>query len=118
MTGQEENAREPEVGEDETAAAPLRLRYDDANLPQAFTEAVDSPRTGGGQDRMAPAQRVGGGLRCGVGEHRQDERFGVPERVPVIARAGQPLRRDRAPFGPGTGLQEVKQRETHRLLHR
>jgi hypothetical protein len=23
-----------------------RLRYDDANLPQAFTEAVDSPRTG------------------------------------------------------------------------
>ena len=37
--------------------------------------------------------------------------------MPVIARAGQPLCRDRASFGAGTGLQEVKQRETHRLLH-
>ena len=68
------------------------------------------------QRGVPPAQRVGGGMRCGVGQHRQHERLGVPERVPVVARAGQALRRDRASFGPGTGLQDVEQREPDRLL--
>ena len=65
---------------------------------------------------MAPAQRVRGGLRGRVGEHRQDEPLGVPEGVAVVARAGQALGRDRALFGPGAWLQGVDEREGHRLL--
>ena len=48
--------------------------------------------------RVPPAQRVAGRLRRGVGQHRQDEALGVPERVPVIARTGQALGGDRAPL--------------------
>ena len=36
---------------------------------------------------MAPAQRVGRRRRDGVAEHGQHEALGVPERVPVVARA-------------------------------
>ena len=36
---------------------------------------------------MPPAQRVGGRVRRGVGEQRQHEALGVPEGVPVVARA-------------------------------
>jgi len=61
-------------------------------------------------------QRVRGGAGRDVGEHRQDVRFAVPEAVPVIARAGQALRRDGPAFSAGAGLQHVKQREAHRLL--
>jgi hypothetical protein len=71
---------------------------------------------GHGQDRMTPAQDVGGGRRLRVGQHRQDERLGVPERVPVVAGAGQPLRRDGAHLGAGARLQDLEQREPHRLL--
>ena len=65
---------------------------------------------------MAPAQRVRGGLRRRVGEHRQDEPLGVPEGVAVVAGAGQALGRDRALLGAGAGLQRVEEREAHRLL--
>ncbi len=41
--------------------------------------------------RVPPAQRVPGRGRHRVGQHRQNEGLGVPERVPVVARAGQPL---------------------------
>ena len=54
--------------------------------------------------------------RRGVGQHRQHERLGVPERVPVVARAGQALGRDRAPLGPRARLQRVEEREAHGLL--
>ena len=65
---------------------------------------------------MAPAQRVGGSVRGRVGQHRQHERLGVPERVPVVAGAGQALGGDRAPLGPGARLEDVEEREPHRLL--
>ena len=57
-----------------------------------------------------------GGVRRGVGEHRQDERLGVPEGVAVVAGAGQALGGDRPPLGPGARLQHVEEREAHRLL--
>ena len=66
--------------------------------------------------RVAPAQGVSGRLRSRVGEHRQDEALGVPERVPVVAGAGQALGRDRAPLGARTGLERVEEREAHGLL--
>ena len=65
---------------------------------------------------VAPAQRVARRPRGGVGEHGQDEGLGVPERVPVIAGASQPLGRDRASLGPGARLEDVKEREADRLL--
>ena len=68
------------------------------------------------QGRVAPAQRVAGGVRRGVGQDGQDERLGVPEGVSVIAGAGQALGGDRAPLAPGARLQGVKEREAHRLL--
>ena len=37
--------------------------------------------------------------------------------MPVISRAGQALRRDRADFGAGTGLQNLEQREAYGLLN-
>ena len=66
--------------------------------------------------RVPPAERVGGRVRSGVGEHRQDEALGVPERVAVVAGAGQALRRDRALLGARAGLQRVEEREAHGLL--
>ena len=65
---------------------------------------------------MPPAERVGGRFRRGVGEHREDEALGVPEGVAVVAGAGQALRRDRAPLGPGARLEHVEEAEAHRLL--
>ena len=68
------------------------------------------------QRGVAPAQGIAGGVRRGVGEDRQNERFGVPEGVAVVARPGQPLRRDRAFLAAQTRLQGVKQREARSLL--
>ena len=65
---------------------------------------------------MAPAQRVAGGVRRGVGQDGQDEGLGVPEGVPVVAGPGQALGGDRAPLAAGARLQGVKEREAHRLL--
>jgi hypothetical protein len=68
------------------------------------------------QGGVAPAQRVGGGLRLGVGEHRQHVRLAVPEGVPVVAGPGQPLGGQAAALGSGAGLEDVEQREPDRLL--
>ena len=65
---------------------------------------------------VAPAQRVGGGVRLGVGEHREHERLGVPERVAVVAGAGQALGRDRAALRPRARLERVEEREADGLL--
>ena len=65
---------------------------------------------------MAPAQRVGDGARPAVREHRQHERLGVPERVAVVAGAGQALGRDRPLLAARAGLERVEQREADRLL--
>lgn len=79
------------------------------------------PQLGGSPTREVqggrpPAQRVGGGLRSGVDQHRQDEALAVPEGVAVITGAGQPLAGDGAAFGAGAGLQQMEQREADRLL--
>ena len=48
---------------------------------------------------MAPAAARRGTRPAGVGEHRQHERLGVPERVAVVAGPGQALGGDRARLG-------------------
>ena len=68
--------------------------------------------------RVAPQQRVARGLGCGVRQHRERVGLHVPEGVPVIAAAGQPLGRDRPLLRPRAGLQDVEERETHGLLQR
>ena len=68
------------------------------------------------EGRVAPPQRIGGSAGRRVRQHRKDEPLGVPERVSVVAGAGQALGADRTPFGPGSGLQRVEEREPHRLL--
>ena len=67
------------------------------------------PLLGQRQRAVPPAQRARGRVRRGDVEHRQHERLGVPERVPVVAGAGQALGRDRPvlaararPAGRGT----------------
>ena len=57
-----------------------------------------------------------GGVRRRVGQHRQHERLGVPERVAVVARPGQPLGGDRPLLAAGARLQRVEQPEADRLL--
>ena len=57
-----------------------------------------------------------GRLRSRVREHGQDEALRVPERVPVVAGAGEALCRDRALLGPGARLERVEEREAHGLL--
>src|SRR5436309_13795989 len=56
-------------------------------------------------------------MGSGIGQHRQDERLGVPEGVTVVAGARQPLCGDRSLLTPGTCLKSVKQREPNGLLH-
>ena len=65
---------------------------------------------------MAPPQRIRRGGRRRVGEHGQHEGLGVPEGVSVVAGPGQSLRRDCPSLGPRPCLQNVEQREAHRLL--
>src|SRR5215210_5968128 len=55
-------------------------------------------------------------MRDGVGQGLQDERLGVPERVSVVARAGQSLGGYRPPLRAGACLQGVEEREANRLL--
>ena len=75
------------------------------------------PRPGHLQGRVPPAQRVPGRARRGVGEHRQDVGLGVPERVAVVAGAGEALGRDRLALTAKTGLQDVEHADPHGLLH-
>src|SRR5215217_323037 len=55
-------------------------------------------------------------MQGGVGKGLQDERLGVPERVSVVARAGQSLAGYRPPLRAGARLQGVEEREADRLL--
>ena len=68
--------------------------------------------------RVPPAQHVARRVRRRVRQRLQHERLGVPERVPVVAGARQPLRRDRAQLGAAAGLQQLEEREAQRLLQR
>ena len=58
-----------------------------------------------------------GGVRRRVGQHREHEGLGVPERVPVVTRPGQAFGGDRPPLGPRGGLQHVEEPEPHGLLN-
>src|SRR5258706_6774489 len=68
------------------------------------------------ENRMAPAQGVGGSARESQRQHRQDEGLGVPESVAVVAGARQPFGRDGAPLRTRSRLQDVEEREAYRLL--
>ncbi len=95
----------------------------------ALLAADGAPREGGAaQAELAGPLRGAGRVLCrqrsawaaasghGVGQHRQHERLGVPERVAVVAGPGQALGRDGPALGPGAGLQHVEQAEPDRLL--
>ena len=74
------------------------------------------PLAGEIERRVPPAERVGRGARSGVREHGKHEPLGVPERVTVVPRAGQPFRPDRPTLGSRAGLQRVEDPEPHGLL--
>ena len=96
----------------------------------ALLPADGAPREGGAgepqragpllrsvQSVQSPPQRPGRRLRQRVRQHRQHERLGVPERVPVVAGSGQSLGGDHPGLHPGARLQHLEQREPDRLLH-
>ena len=71
--------------------------------------------------RVPPAERVARGIRRGVRERLQDEGLGVPERVPVVARApsgpsrGSPASRPaRSPAAAGTARSAASAAARHR----
>jgi hypothetical protein len=68
------------------------------------------------QRHVPPGEGVGRGRRMRVGQHRQHERLGVPEGVPVVPRPGQALGGDHPPFGARARLQDVEQPEPDGLL--
>jgi hypothetical protein len=82
--------------------------------PEQAERAGPSPRQV--EDGVPPAQRVGGSVRQGVGQQRQDEAFGVPEGMSVVSGTGQAFGGDGSPLGAGAGLQHVEQAEPDRLL--
>jgi hypothetical protein len=88
---------------------PRERRAPEPQLPGALLGELER--------QASPAQRVCHDMGSGVGQHRQDERLGVPEGVTFIAGARQPLCGDRPLLTPGTCLKSVKQREPNRLLH-
>ncbi len=102
------------------AGRPVGRALLSADGPPRERGAVQSqfggPLLGQIQGRGPPPQRVGHGVRRGIGEHRQHVSLGVPEGMAVIAGSGEPLGGDRAAFGAGTGLQQVEEPESHGLL--
>ena len=91
-----------------TNRAPRERRALQAQLCRPLAREVERP--------VAPSQGISDRVRCGVGQHRQHEGLGVPERVAVIAGTGQPLGGDRALLSPCARLQDVEQAEPQRLL--
>ena len=75
-----------------------------------------SPLPGQRKRRVPPAQLVGDGLGGRVGEHREHEGLGVPERVAVVTRAGQSLRGHGSLLSPRGRLQDVEEGEADGLL--
>src|SRR6266567_7826626 len=68
------------------------------------------------ENQVAPAQGVGGGVRHGQRQHRQDEDLRIPEGMAVVAGARQPLGRDGTPLRTRSCLQDMEEREAYRLL--
>ena len=94
-----------------TADRPPRERH-------ALEPELARPGLGEVQRGVAPRDRVARRGRRDVGEDRQRVRVHVPERVTVVAAAGQALGRDRSQLGARRGLDDVEQREADRLLER
>src|SRR5207253_2677835 len=95
----------------------------------AFVAADRAPREGGpfgpqlacalaGQveSGVTPAERVGRGARCRVGEHREDVPLRIPERMAVVTGAGETLPGNGALLCAGAGLESVEESETNSLL--
>ena len=61
-------------------------------------------------------EQAPGHLGRGVDQERQDIRLGVPEVVPLVARAGQSLGRDSVALAAQRGLQQAEQAEMEGLL--
>lgn len=103
------------------AGRPIGRAFLSANRPPRERRTLQveqfGPLLGQIEYGSAPAQRVGGRIGFGVGQHRQHETFGVPEGVAVIAGSGESLAGDRPPLGSHAGLDHVEQAEPHRLLH-
>ena len=74
------------------------------------------PLAGKVERRVTPAKSVSSCSRRCVRQHGQDEVLGIPERVAVVAGAGETLRADRALLGPRTGLKRVEERKANSLL--
>ena len=85
---------------------------------RALQVQLAGPRAGEVERRMAPAQRVAGRMRRDVRQDRQRVRLHVPERVAVVAAAGQPLRGDRPALGARSRLEHLEDGEAGRLLER
>src|SRR5262249_36591555 len=98
-------------------------------VPGAFLSTNRSPREGGAllaqlpgpnprpvERRVAPAQCVGGGVGHRIGEHWQNETFGIPEGVAVVPWSRQTLGRDGALLGAGASLEGVKEPKAYGLL--
>ena len=83
---------------------------------RALESELCRPLDGRRERAVPPPQRAGRRVGGGQGEHGQHEGLGIPEGVPVVPGAGQPLRRDRPVLAAGAGLQDVEQREAHGLL--
>ena len=102
------------------AGRPVRRALVAADRPPRERGAVEAQlaRALGGEveRRVAPVERIADGRGGGVGEHGQHEALGVPEDVPVVAVARQPLGGDRALLRARGGLQRVEEGEAHGLL--
>ena len=102
------------------AGGPVARAFLAGDRPPRESRAPESqlgrPLLRGRQRLVPPAQRAGGGIRGSQGQRRQHEHLGVPEGVPVVARPGEPLGRDRALLAARAGLQNMKQSEPHGLL--
>ena len=65
---------------------------------------------------MPPAERVGGGARRGVGEHRENESLRVPEGMAVVAGTRETFAGNGALLGAGACLEGVEERKPNSLL--
>src|SRR5690606_1470592 len=84
--------------------------------PRALQPGLRGPLARQRQRQVPPGERVRRGAREGVGQHGQDERLGVPERVAVVAGPRQALGRDHAALCARARLQDVEQAEPDGLL--
>src|SRR5437763_525627 len=91
--------------------APAASRHEAAS-----SSSTPSSLPTSGWRSTASAERVADRAGTRVREDRQHKPLGVPERVPVVPRAGQPLCRDQSLLPPRSRLDRVEQGEADGLL--